>query len=92
MGNLWVAPCYHPAILQVTRFKLLVLAGGRAMESYVIRIYRRDNEDPKNCAGLAEVIETDEKKAFRNLDELLEILKANGRNPSGKKRSKTINS
>ncbi len=57
------------------------------MDSYVIRIYRRDAEDPDNCAGLAEVIATDEKKAFRNLDELLEILKSQGRNSSEKKRS-----
>ena len=56
------------------------------MESYVIRIYRRDGENPLNCVGLAEVIATDEKKAFRNLDELLEILKDRGRDPSGKKK------
>ncbi len=62
------------------------------MDSYVIRIYRRDAEDPGNCAGLAEVIETDEKKAFKNLDELLEILKAQGRKPSEKKRGKTFKS
>lgn len=61
------------------------------MDSYVIRIYRRDADHPRNCAGLAEVIETDEKKAFKNLDELVEILKTQARNPS-KKRSKTIKS
>ena len=54
------------------------------MESYVIRIYRRDGENPLNCVGLAEVIATDEKKAFRNLDELLEILKTQGSNSSEK--------
>jgi hypothetical protein len=65
-------------------------AGGHAMDSYVIRIYRRDADNPRNCAGLAEVIETDEKKTFKNLDELLEILKTQARNSSEKKRGKTI--
>ena len=60
------------------------------MDSYVIRIYRRDADDPRKCAGLAEVIETDEKKTFRNLDELLEILKTQARNSSEKKRCKSI--
>ena len=58
------------------------------MDSYVIRIYRRDPENPGNCAGVAEVIETDEKKAFKNLDELLEILKTRGRHPLKTKKCK----
>ncbi len=57
------------------------------MESYVIRIYRRDGENPLNCVGLAEIIEKDEKKVFKNLDELVEILKTEGRRPSEKKRA-----
>ncbi len=57
------------------------------MESFVIRIYRRDGENPHNCVGLAEIIEKDEKKVFKNLDELVEILKTEGRKPSEKKRS-----
>lgn len=59
------------------------------MDSYVIRIYRRDADDPGKCAGLAEVIETDEKKPFRNLDELLDILKTRDRGSTEKKRSRT---
>ena len=62
------------------------------MESYVIRIYRREAENPRNCAGQAEIIETDEKKAFRNLDELLEILQSRGRASSEKKKHTTIKS
>jgi len=60
------------------------------MDSYVIRIYRRDAENPRNCAGLAEIIDTDTRKSFKNLDELLEILKIPGGNSSEKKISKTI--
>ncbi len=56
------------------------------MDSYVIRIYRRDADDPRKCAGQAEIIEKDEKKSFRNLDELLEILKTRGSGPPEKKR------
>lgn len=49
------------------------------MDSYVIRIYRRDAVDPRKCAGLAEVIETEEKKTFKDLDELLGILETRER-------------
>ena len=62
------------------------------MESYVIRIYRRDDENPGNCVGLAEIIEKDEKKVFKNLDELVEILKTQGSNSSEKKRYRTFKS
>lgn len=60
------------------------------MESYVIRIYRRDAENPRNCAGLAVIIETDKKKPFKNLEELLEILKTREGSSPGKKEKKTI--
>ncbi len=65
-------------------------AGDRAMDSYVIRIYRRDADDPRKCAGQAEIIETDEKKTFKNLDELLAILETRENGPPEKKRSKAI--
>ena len=61
------------------------------MESYVIRIYRL-LEPKSNCAGQAEIIETDEKKAFRNLDELLEILQSRWMRSSEKKKHTTIKS
>ena len=59
------------------------------MDSYVIRIYRRDAVDPLKCAGQAEVVETEEKKTFQDLDELIEILKSPERAPSGGEKRKT---
>ncbi len=58
------------------------------MDSYVIRIYRRDADDPRKCAGQAEIIETDKQKTFKNLDELLKILKIRGGDSPGKKDKK----
>lgn len=60
------------------------------MESYVIRIYRRDADDPRKCAGQAEIIDTDKQKSFKNSDELLEILKIRESNSPGKKDKKPI--
>jgi len=44
------------------------------MESYVIRIYRRDASSPQNLVGLVELVEVDEEKAFTSFDELRAIL------------------
>lgn len=46
------------------------------VESYVVRIYRRDKENPENIAGMIEIVGIDEKKAFRNAEELCSILNA----------------
>jgi hypothetical protein len=45
------------------------------LESYIIRIYRRENNDPRNIVGIVEEVEGEERKAFTNLDELWNILK-----------------
>ncbi len=44
------------------------------MESYVIRIYRRNRNSPQNIVGLVELIDVDEKKSFASFDELRAIL------------------
>ena len=44
------------------------------MESYIIRIYRRDKDAPYNIIGLVEDVELEEKKPFHNTEELAEIL------------------
>ncbi|MFZ3065767.1 MAG: PilZ domain-containing protein [Nitrospirota bacterium] len=46
------------------------------MESYIIRIYRRDKDAPYNIIGLVEDVELEEKKPFHNTEELAEILVA----------------
>lgn len=44
------------------------------MESYIVRIYRREEDDPQGLIGLVEIIGLEEKKAFHNWDELRAIL------------------
>ena len=44
------------------------------MESYIIRIYRRDEDAPYNIIGLVEDVELQAKTPFHNTQELAEIL------------------
>jgi len=44
------------------------------MESYVVRIYRRDAGSPQNLVGLVELVEVGREKAFTNFEELRAIL------------------
>ncbi len=44
-------------------------------ESYIIRVYRREEENARDFVGMVEIVETQEKKPFNNFDELREILK-----------------
>lgn len=44
------------------------------MDSYIIRIYRRNSGSPQDLVGLVELVELDEEKAFMNFEELREIL------------------
>ncbi len=43
------------------------------MENYIIRIYRRDNEQ-SIIAGIVEIVSTQEEKPFHTYEELLTIL------------------
>jgi len=43
-------------------------------DNYIVRIYRRNAENPQKLIGLVEIVETQEKKSFKNIDELREIL------------------
>jgi len=45
------------------------------MENYIIRIYRRDNNE-KALAGIVEIVSTQEQKSFTTNEELLSILSA----------------
>jgi len=50
-------------------------AHGRAMDSYVVRIYRRAGRKSRLLIGTAEVAGTERKIAFSNIEELWEILR-----------------
>lgn len=60
------------------------------MENYIVRIYRRDAEDPMKLAGLVEIVGKEENKAFQSFEELREILQDPGekRGQIQKKQSK----
>lgn len=44
------------------------------MDSYVIRIYRRDENEPKNVVGVVEFVEQEKTKSFAGIDELVQML------------------
>jgi hypothetical protein len=53
-------------------------------ENYMVRIYRRDAEDPERITGLVEFIEAGEKKSFATFDDLKSILAGDRDKEAGK--------
>ncbi len=45
------------------------------MENYIVRIYRRDDEQ-NAIAGIVEIVDRQEEKPFKDFNELLAILNA----------------
>ena len=60
------------------------------MNSYLVRIYRRGEDNPRMLVGVVEEIGKAEKRAFNNLDELWDILNPGkkGGNHPGKARDR----
>lgn len=58
------------------------------MNSYLVRIYRKAENNPRMLVGAVEEPGVKEKKAFRNLYELWDILNPLKRAPTQSKRSK----
>lgn len=46
-----------------------------SIETYIIRIYRRDKDDPRNIAGLVVIIGAGEKMIFCSRDELWNVMR-----------------
>ncbi|MEA3223191.1 MAG: hypothetical protein U9P49_08520 [Thermodesulfobacteriota bacterium] len=44
------------------------------MDSYLIRIYRREKDNPEAIVGTIEEIGTEERQSFKDLSELSEII------------------
>ena len=44
------------------------------MENYIVRIYRRDEQNPDDVIGMVERVEWDDRQPFRGLSELCKIL------------------
>jgi hypothetical protein len=52
------------------------------VESYIVRIYRRNRRNRSAVAGVVEDVETQDRRAFRSVTQLFEIL-GNGSLASG---------
>ena len=59
------------------------------MESYLIRIYRREKDNPENIVGIIEEIGSKEKHSFKNLSELGKIICPTIKKSSRKKRPRS---
>jgi hypothetical protein len=44
------------------------------MESYIVRLYRRDAANPENFVGLIETVGLDKTRSFHTVNELVAIL------------------
>jgi len=44
------------------------------VESYILRVYRGEKDNPRSFVGIVEEVGSEERKAFTNLDELWQIL------------------
>jgi len=53
------------------------------MESYIVRIYRGETDNPHNLVGTVEQAGTEERKSFADIDELWDIF-----NPLKKRKKK----
>ncbi len=65
------------------------------MDSYIVRIYRRDESNPGKAAGQVEVIEREQIVSFTCVEELLKILDLKEKEARGnisRKKAKARNS
>ena len=60
------------------------------MKDYVLRIYRRDKNDPRRVVGVVEEIGVEGNRAFSNLDELWSILNSSKAKIAKTKKHKQI--
>jgi hypothetical protein len=44
------------------------------MENYIVRIYRRDEQDPNNIVGTLESVEQQTRQSFKNMNALKRLL------------------
>jgi hypothetical protein len=45
-----------------------------AMENFIVRISRRNAKEPEQVTGEVEIVGKEEKKAFKSIEELMQIL------------------
>ena len=49
-------------------------SGMERIDTYIVRIYRRDDNDPRQVSGVVEIAGGDERRTFSNYDEFWEAL------------------
>jgi hypothetical protein len=54
--------------------KIDPILGGDAMDSYIVRIYKRQPVGPESLVGTIKLIDRQEVKIFKTVQELIEIL------------------
>ncbi len=62
------------------RYAPLLLGG--IMESYMVRVYRRQKDNPETLIGIARKVGDEGKRVFSNLEELWSILNPRGKDPA----------
>jgi hypothetical protein len=60
------------------------------MENYVVRIYRRSNDNPENITGVVENPDKGENKTFNNREEFYKIFRLSARHKAKPKLKKTL--
>ncbi len=58
------------------------------LDNYIVRIYRREKDNPRLLVGLVEEVGVSGKRAFNSLDDLWEILNGQKSGAAQKKRNK----
>jgi hypothetical protein len=76
----------------VSNAKIHRRGNGRTLENYVLRIYRREKNDPRILVGVVEEVGVEGNRAFRDFDELWSILNSRKvKTTKIKKRDKCMN-
>ena len=75
----------------VLKAKIKKGGNGAILENYVLRIYRREKNDPRILVGVVEEVGVGGNRAFSDIDELWSILNSSkAETAKTKKRSKSL--
>ncbi len=72
--DLWVNNTFIPSFAFGSVNRGITYLRRIILKDYVIRIYRRQKNDPRNLAGVVEEVGVEGDKTFSNLDELWSLL------------------
>lgn len=61
-----------------------------SMENFIVRIYRRESDDPNRITGVVEKPDSSERKRFSNIEDLVSILVPHAINTKTKRRKQVV--